>query len=263
MISTVKSLIKIALRPRRATIKPSQQTLPIIILGNGPSLNQTLDCHRASLEHHPLLAVNFFANSPEFNRLKPSRYVLTDPHFFENQSDPNVSRLQQSLNAITWQMTLFLPFGAKFTTNNPLLTIERYPLTGVEGSAALERVAYDLRVGTPRPRNVLIPSIMIAIWCGFTEIYIVGADHTWPRSLAVNERNETLNIQTHFYKEDEHELQRITNLNTRIDYLMESWCIAFRSYHRIRRYANSQGIKIYNASAESFIDAFDRRQLPL
>lgn len=259
IIDTAKSLGKLALKPRRASVKSCERNEPLIILGNGPSLNQTLENHRHALESHPLLAVNFFANSPEFFRLKPEYYVLADPHFFDNPDDVNVSALMRNLQAVDWPMTLFLPVKKAF----PNLRVEYFPMTAVEGASWLENAAYAARRGMPRPRNVLIPSIMIGIWLGYKEIYIVGADHSWPSTVRVNERNEVVSLQPHFYKEDARETERIRTvyLNIPLHSLLESWRVAFHSYHQIQRWAQKIGVHIYNATPESFIDAFQRKSL--
>ena len=98
---------------------------------------------------------------------------------------------------------------------------------------------------------------------GFGNIYITGADHSWTKTLSVNERNEVVSIQPHFYKEDENEEKRV-----RVDYLkyplhqiVYSFYVAFKSYHSVQRYALHKGVDIYNATPESFIDAFPRRNL--
>lgn len=234
----------------------------LIVLGNGPSLNDTLEHDRAALEAHPLLAVNFFANSPQFRELKPEYYVLADPHFFDNPDDANVAALMRNLAAVDWPMTLFVPYGARVSQAG-LPALHYFPMTAVEGPAWLEAAAYSARRGMPRPRNVLIPSIMTGIWLGYKEIYIVGADHTWPAQVSVNERNEVVTLQPHFYKEDSREVERIrtTYLHIPLHQLLESWRIAFHSYHQIQRWATKIGVKIYNATPGSFIDAFERKKL--
>jgi hypothetical protein len=44
--------------------------------------------------------------------------------------------------------------------------------------------------------------------------------------------------------------------------VLESMMIAFRSYHRIQRYAEARGLKVLNATPGSMIDAFPREALP-
>ncbi|MBD5341880.1 MAG: hypothetical protein HDR93_01270 [Bacteroides sp.] len=259
----IKSLIKLLLSPRRASIKPSERLKPLIILGNGPGLRATLDESSRQLAENPLLAVNFFANTPEFRRLKPEYYVLADGHFFTNTADPNVSRLLGNFASVDWPMTLFVPFGAKPLINNPQVRIEHFPLKAMEGPKWFRELMFSLRLGMPRPRNVMIPSIMIGLWLGFKEIYLCGADHTWIKTLSVNERNEVVSIQPHFYEEDARELerQRIDYLKIPLHQVLDSQAVAFRAYHVIQDYAAPRGLRIYNATDGSYIDAFPRKRL--
>lgn len=258
-----KSIIKLLLSPRRATVHPKRRLGPLIILGNGPSLNDVMANCRKTLESHPLMAVNFAANAPQFTELRPEFYVLADPHFFRNTADANVSRLIENLNAVTWEMTLFVPFGEKPVLSNPLITIQRFPFKAIEGPSWFRNAMFAGKFGMPRPRNVLIPSLMIGIWLGFTEIYVCGADHSWLHTLSVNERNEVISVQPHFYKEDDRELerQRVDYLRIPLHKVLESQMIAFRSYHIIQEFATKRGITVYNATEGSFIDAFPRKTL--
>lgn len=258
-----KSIVKLLLSPRRASIPSSRLSGPIIILGNGPSLNDVMSHCRSALDAHPLMAVNFAANAPQFTELKPEFYVLADPHFFRNTTDANVSRLISNLNAVTWEMTLFIPFGEKSPVSNPAISVRRFPFKAMEGPAWFRNAMFSGKFGMPRPRNVLIPSLMISIWLGFNEIYICGADHSWLRTLSVNSRNEVVSVQPHFYKEDERELerQRVDYLRIPLHKVLESQMIAFRSYHIIQDFAAKRGVTVYNATEGSFIDAFPRKTL--
>ena len=265
---TLTGTAKFLLSPRRTSVtphkNPDEDTL--IIMGNGPSLKQTISNDLEILRRHPLMAVNFAANTPEFQLLKPRYYTLADPHFFQKQSDPNVARLIENLNNASWTITLFVPTSARKSVtgfNNPHLSIEYFNPTGIEGFPAFRRFMYRIGAGMPRPRNVLIPSIMTGISLGFKRIFITGADHGWTKTLSVNDRNEVISVQPHFYTEDSHEQQRI-----RIDYLkyplhqiLFSFYVAFKSYFIIEDYARTQGVAILNATEGSFIDAFRRQPL--
>lgn len=265
--NSIKSLIKLALKSHNCKISAvGNSDSSIIIMGNGPSLNDTIANHRDKLLSTPTLAVNFAANAPEFRELKPRFYVLADPHFFTATDNANIVKLIESLSNIDWEMTLFMPFEArnsKFSLTNHYVKIEYFNFLAVEGYDWLENWAYKSGRGMPRPRNVLIPSIMIAMKMGFGSIFITGADHSWTKTLSVNDKNEVVSIQPHFYKEDTNEEKRI-----RVDYLkyplhqiIYSFYVAFSAYHKISRYARHRGVNIYNATPQSFIDAFPRRSL--
>lgn len=265
--NSLKSIAKLMLHSHRSTISHcADREESIIIMGNGPSLNDTIARYSDVLRNTPTLAVNFATNAPQFWELKPRYYVLADPHFFVAVNDENVMKLRTNLANVKWKMTLFLPFEARkyaFTIENENVKIEYFNFLAVEGFDWLENWAYSSGRGMPRPRNVLIPSIMIAMSVGYGDIYVAGADHSWTKTLSVNEKNEVVSIQPHFYKEDEKEEKRI-----KVDYMkyplhqiVYSFYLAFKSYHEIQRYALFKGINIYNSTPGSFIDAFPRRGL--
>lgn len=264
---TVKSIVKLMFQSRRSFVTKADGER-VIIMGNGPSLNETIENHIDILKTTPAIAVNFAANAPQFTMLRPRYYVLADPHFFVNKQDINVAKLMSNLSELVdWTMTLFVPNLVKkhnITITNKNISIEYFNMVGVEGFQWFENFAFSRGYGMPRPRNVLIPSIMIAMQMGYKEIYITGADHSWTKTLSVNENNEVISIQPHFYKEDEKEQKRIRTdyLHYPLHQIIYSFYVAFKSYFVIQRYAKNRKIDIYNSTPESFIDAFPRRPLP-
>ncbi len=264
---TAKSIVKLLTQRRRATITKADAdtSRPLIILANGPSLNQTIAESLPSLQAHPTLAVNFAANAPEFRTLRPRYYVLIDPHFFSATDDPNVTRLWDNLARVDWPMTLIVPARRRrlipASVNIDTLTVNDI---AVEGFLPLENAAFARGWGMPRPRNVLIPSIMAAIAMGFKEIYLTGADHSWMKTISVNDNNQVVSIQPHFYKDNDKELARVRTdyLHRPLHTILDSFRIAFASYHTIARFAATRGIRIVNSTPGSYIDAFPRAPLP-
>lgn len=267
--ASIKTLVKVALQAQHCPIVRNgadapRGDRPLYIMGNGPSLRTNLDNNLELLERSDTLAVNFAANTPEFRIVRPKYYVLADPHFFRNISDKNVAALLESLKAVDWRMTLFVPAKSRRSVarmiDNPMVSVEGFNFLAAEGWKWLEQFMFRLRLGMPRPRNVLIPSIMIGIWLGYKKIYILGADHSWLKTLDVDSDNRVVSVQPHFYKEDSHEVERInrTYLDLKLHQVLESMTISFASYHKINAYASRCGITIINATPGSFIDAFPR-----
>lgn len=262
--ASLKSIVKMAVQSRRPGIRrtaaPGDR---IIVMGNGPSLAKAIDEHADVLRRGPAMAVNFAANAPQFADLKPSHYILADPHFFA-EGDPNVARLWRNLAAVTWPMTLYLPAGSRPAAALPAnVAVERYNPVGVEGFDSLCHAAYAAGRGMPRPRNVLIPAIMAAMLAGYRTIDIVGADHSWSTSLWVDDENNVVTVQPHFYDDNDKERERVRQAyrGVRLHDIMLSFHIAFKAYHDVERYARSRGVDIYNCTPGSFIDAFRRRPL--
>jgi hypothetical protein len=266
---TAVSVVKLALQTRRPTVTriADGEVSSIYILGNGPSLADTIRDHGEELRHANTLAVNFAANTAEFADLRPTRYILVDPHFFCGLTDENVNRLWSNLARTDYAMTLYVPVRYAKTARQLLgthnqVTIETFNAVGCEGWQWLRRKVYSAGRGMPRPRNVLIPAIMVAMQAGFRTLYIAGADHSWLRTLSVNDKNEVVSVQPHFYKEDEREQSRVVSVyrNVKLHEVIYSFYVAFRSYHEIASYANYCGITIYNITPNSYIDAFPRKE---
>ncbi|MBD5356892.1 MAG: hypothetical protein HDR88_07810 [Bacteroides sp.] len=267
--STIGSLVKVALMSRGTSAKsPVKEGRGLVIMGNGPSLRNTIDNDYDWLCSHDLLAVNFAANTPDFFRLRPQYYVLADGHFFSgNASDPNVARLWGEIEKISWEMTLWVPRKAihlvkAFVLNNRNIKLKSFNLTPLEGFKGVTHFLIDAGLGMPRPRNVMIPAIMVGIREGYRKIYLCGADHTWTQTLSIDDENFVVSVQPHFYKDNDKEYERVRSAYSGLHLhdVLGSMTIAFRSYWQIADYARSKGVEIINATPGSMIDAFPRRK---
>ena len=261
-LDTAFSLGKVALKSRKAGVSMRKEKGGrLVIMGNGPSLANCIASDSESLLSQDTMAVNFAANTPEFFRLCPRHYVLADPHFFSDK-DENVKKLWGNLQKADWPITLHIPARAKVPEPTGA-TIQHFNMTPAEGYDAVCHTLYAKALAMPRPRNVLIPALMEGIRDGYEEIFIVGADHTWPHSLYVDEANRVVTVQPHFYKEDPKELERIAEVysSVRIHDILQSMAVAFRSYHLVEAYAKKKGVAIFNSTPGSLIDAFTRKPL--
>lgn len=268
--AALKAIAKTALLSRHVAIPRQKRERPLVVLGNGPSLTETIEGYFTELQQCDLMAVNFFANTEEFLRLRPRWYVLADPHFFTGaETDPNVKRLLERIATLTsWPMTLLVPSSGprlRLPAANPFVTLTRFNAVGAEGPDRLTHALFRANRAMPRPRNVLIPSIMLGIALGYNVIYVAGADHSWMRTLSVTDDNVVVSVQPHFYADNTQERDRVTSVysGVRLHEVVESFAIAFKAYHDIARYAASRGVTIYNATPGSFIDAFPRKPITL
>lgn len=92
---------------------------------------------------------------------------------------------------------------------------------------------------------------------------MAGADHSWTRTLDVDDSNTVISIQPHFYEDNESEKKRVSHeyKGYRLHQILESLTIAFRSYFAVNDFAQSRGTKIINITPGSMIDAFPRLNL--
>lgn len=259
------SVVKILLQSRR--VKSPLETDgcdQVVVLGNGPSLRPFIENKRRFFDGKALLAVNYAVLSDYYTELKPRYYVVADPAFFSNPDHCN--KLFDALAAKTfWNLELYLSGHARKSllwqsklADNPHIRVHYFNMTPVEGFRWFTHLAFRKGWGTPRPRNVLIPSIMMALRMPFHTIYVAGADHSWLKEIWVNEDNVVLEDLNHFY--DKKGSERYVS-DKHLHDLLLSMHIAFKSYHIIEDYARSIGKKIYNVTEGSFIDAFTRKKI--
>lgn len=265
---SLKSVIKIAVQTKRSSVGPeAPEGGKIIVLGNGPSLNDTIaQFGSTALAKYPTMAVNFAGNAPEFTQLRPRYYVVADPIFFSADGNEKVMALWQNLaELVTWDMTIFVPMNqvGRVRLHNQRIKVAGFNFVGIEGFGPFARAAFDAGRGMPRPRNVLIPAIMMAMRLGYNDIYVAGADHSWTKTLDVDDHNRVVTVQPHFYHDDEQEAKRVEQVyrNIHLHDILLSFHIAFKSYFAIEDYARRRGVNIWNATPGSFIDAFRRKSL--
>jgi hypothetical protein len=267
-------------RISRLSRNPKRSNGTVWILGNGPS------CHTiVSLETLPwsasddaVMAVNHFSDSRFFEEIKPSHYIISAPELLwlpeksiKGIYVENRNRLIKTLSEqVTWKMDLLLPAKAMSANwwkapifNNSNITVKYYSHLPIDGPDWFKNLLFGLQFGLPRPHNVVIPGIMTSIWMGFKEINLLGVEHSWIPTLAVDDENEvTLNHQ-HFYDETPkinkmfYEGKRTRKLHE----VLEKFYYTFRSYWEIRYFSDKAGVKITNFTPSSFIDAFPKKKL--
>ena len=176
-------------------------------MGNGPSLSATIQDGKDFFNDKLLFSVNFAAKSPYFTELKPNFHIMADPAFFAESKHYGIFETMAS--KIQWPLTLFLPTSAKKIKSwqkykqklesNPNIRIAYFNMTKINGSLCFIDVATMKGWGGPAPRNVMIPAIILSMRMQCPNIYLAGADHSWLKDISVNEKNEVLLNDKHFY----------------------------------------------------------------
>jgi hypothetical protein len=272
LISTVASVLKVLIKSRFSVeILPPQWPV-CAILGNGPSLRQTLENDLAFLQQAELYCVNNFASSPEYALLKPQNYALLDPAFFlyseANNGRQDVEKtIRCLLNLTVWPMNLYVPQSARGSylvrqvqrthSGSNAVRVVFYNYTVVRGYAWFRHFIFRKGWGMPQSQNILAASLYLAITRCFREVYLFGADHSWHEEIRITDSNELLMKQEHFYDKpgdatyipvwDVVKLAQFASLSK-----------AFYSYEVLRDYAQTLQVRVLNASAKSYVDAFIR-----
>lgn len=244
-----------------------------VILANGPSLSSMIQRHNQFLEGKDLICVNHFPTTTFYGQLKPAYYVTSAPDlwlddidtFFVEQSN----QLFKSMASNTlWPVRFHIPYESrkfprwkKLLQSNQEIKLVFYNNTPIEGWRWFRHLCFRLNLGMPRPHNVLIPCLTHAINMGYRKVFLWGADHSWLSEISVNNQNQVLINQKHFY---DHRTSKGKPLDKRgvgernMPELLTKFVHAFNGYFVLKEYADSRGTSIFNATPGSFIDAFER-----
>ena len=260
--NSLLSFFRIMLLSKRIT----SYSLPVydkelVILGNGPSLRPLLSEQSSFLDGKDLMMVNFSASSDDFAKFRPRFYLLMDPVFFEDEATRQ-KLFMPMVDKTDWEMHLFVPVSARkykawqeMVSRSSYIRIHWFNATPVEGVAAFRHFCYRKGMGMPRPRNVLVACLMVALQLPYDTIYLAGADHSWMKEIWVDDNNIVNEDRAHFY--DKKSTERVVSPQ-KLHEILNSMAIAFRSYHEVEVYSRKIGKKIINITPGSFIDAFGR-----
>lgn len=273
LFNSLLSLLKVILQSDFNIKYPKANLKQCIILGNGPSLSQSLTKHPDFFNTAPLVCVNSFALTVDYTKLKPSYYVMHDPGLWLSDSDLSINIFAAIADKTDWPLTLFIPRKARKSkyitklTQHHNITIAPYNYTIFKGFNGLAHWLYKQNLAMPQSQNVLVACLFLCINLKFEEIYVFGADHTWHENLHVNDDNVLCIKDVHYYdNKEEVSLRKFykglhLKETFKVHEIFEAWSKVFKGYVAIEKYAKFCEAKIYNASEVSFIDIFERRKI--
>ena len=253
----------------------------MLIIGNGPSLKQTLEHNIDKFKDFDCIVVNHFCETKYYSQIKPNFYILADPAFFGN-IDTYAGWLKTKINSFInslvvntkWDVNLIIPsiainsiFLSKISKSSyihPFIYNNNNLVDYNESNKDEKFRLWDKNIIAPPAQNCLNTSIWLSILLKYKEIFIIGADSNWPQLLMVDqETNEVYMNDIHFYGQKKIPVYKDTEGRIPIKLHEELFCEvnAFKSYWELKEYADYIGIKVFNASEYSLIDAFERKKL--
>lgn len=273
---TLMSFARIAILSKW-THKPFRtQNSECLVLANGPSLSKSVDEHIDKFESADFLCVNSFPLTEYFTKLKPRHYIFSAPEMWLEDVLPVYIELREGVfknleEKVDWDLNVFAPHSFKKNTKaiaqlkkNSNITITFYNTTPVEGIKSISNFLIKLGLGMPRPHNVVVPCLINLINSGYKNITLFGVDHSWLNELSVDDNNVALLNQKHFYdektsKSDVMRKKGKAGTSRTLAEILDKFVQTFRSYNYIDQYASKRKAKIWNATPNSFIDAFERK----
>lgn len=226
------------IRKRNAALIKNKMSTKCYVCGLGPSLvNEDL-----SLIDGDLIVLNrYYIYANQFKvKKEPLFYCVTDSYFFE---DPNgFIELKKMLNY--FPSTSFIlngRFRKKIEKEIGKLTNVYY--IHMWGRNIKKNSVIDFTKTVPIGMNVVCTAITLAIYLKYDTINLLGCDF-----------NSFAKVKSeHCYKKDDNQRQ--------ISLSMELFCYSFVAdqHYSLDKCAKENGIKIYNKTKGSLIDAYERQ----
>lgn len=261
-LARIAVLSRFSVASKSKSYKSLKKNINSVILANGSSLKSAYDSGDVHLDDCDVFCVNMLVDWEHFKDVKPRFYFVSDGVFFNPTKEKHhnlISRLATALKSVDWEIFLCIPAG---TANGGLLKelsgsnvkILRWNTTTTEGFTSFCHWIYRHNMGMPRCQTVTNAAIMAAINMGYANINLYGADHSWTRDLKVNDNNEVCYGDRHVYAA---EVKYSKNDRT-IGWLLHAFANMFDAHHEIEAYAKKRGVKIWNCTKGSFVDAYER-----
>lgn len=250
----------------------------LVVIGNGPSLNDSIKKQKNAIIANDCVVVNQFCKTDYYTELKPKFYLLADPAYFgtidnyTNRLKNIVHGLIESIvNKTTWDINLIVPSFARDSEfinavkKNHYIHVYFYNTTNdvVPNSSQMKYEAWDHNQIAPPAQTCLNTCVWLGVFLRYKQIYLIGADTTWIENLHVDqETNEVYTIDSHFYGTKRVTLYSDEEGKTPQKLHDELNCIsrALSQYWELKYYSDYAGVKVFNASKYSLIDAFERKK---
>lgn len=286
IITSILSIVKVLIMSKYNVQfkKIKKKSDECVILGNGPSLNAFIESNIDFLNGKDSMCVNLFGRTNLYSKIKPNHYIITALQYWkgENQVEYIENRaktLKDIADNTLWPMTFYAPAAARLDKKwisqfsaNKNISIQYFNITPVEGFKSFCHSIFSLNLGMPRPHNVLISAIYVAIRSGYKRIYLAGADHSWLKDIFVTDDNVVLASQKHFY-DQEFKDDTLNNSNPKtlahngeyqakkLHQVLEKFKTTFESHHVLAQYSKKQKVEIINITPNSYIDSYPKMSL--
>ncbi|MCG6167617.1 hypothetical protein LFX25_07230 [Leptospira sp. FAT2] len=232
----------------------------LFILCNGPSIKAE---DLSVLKGEICMGVSNFYKHAEYGQIKPL-YHVTPNVFYENLRLANPDPVQSlkdwfsEMEKCTCEAELF--FGSRqmsFIEEHSFFQNRAVHFLELESQERIPNENnVDITQAIPPVQSVPIVCLILGIYMGFKEIYLLGVDHT---ELIADSYEYFFDRKTMAFKDPS--VTKDNKLNDKKINILESYTFLWRQYLGILEVAEKRGISIINLNKHSFLDVFPKGSL--
>lgn len=225
------------------------------LIATGSSINNQ---NLKLLKNEILFSLSRFYYHKDYMFLKP-KYQISSGYKMHKIAESIAEAFFKEFSEKCISENIFFDYMDKeyVSKNNKISSSERtfYYSANLPFSYLLDN-KIDLTKSICAYQNIFILSIQIAIYMGFKEIYLLGADHDWILKYYSNE-------SIYFYEnnnlsKNEDSVNDSWKKHENIFPILESYYKKWQHYISLKNYAEANHIKIYNATDGGMLDVFQR-----
>lgn len=235
------------------------------ILGSGPSV-KNVDFSKLANEY--TFTVNHFARFEKFEELKTNYHVFGDERIFYSSGNSTINQESldylEKLNNSSKSIQYFIVYSAKrFFEDTRILTLSNINyFYNVLDFYKDYKEAFDITKAIPWFPTCIDYCIAIAIFMGFSEIYLLGCECTGFSKLLTSNSSQG-SMQTYGYKLSDNERNRLKEQIKTYGAAeeLQLWADIMKDYNFLETYSQKHNIKIINCTDGGILESFERKTL--
>lgn len=239
------------------------------ILGNGPSLNK-LDFSSLSKEY--VFTVNQITRNEGFRELQSNFHLWSDGMFFEidenSSEDRELLEVMREVSRCNKETISFYAVEARKMIQkyhlDQCLNIhyfaQIYSSSIEEGTGNKLRGFVDFTKISCGFYTVIHTAVCLAVYMGFSEIYLLGCDCNGFLNIAASRGEHTEEEAAYGYDISENEKKRLKKVAQRktVEEELQGYAWIYHDYALLRDYCTRQGVRLLNATDGSLLDCLPR-----
>lgn len=232
------------------------------VIGNGPSL-KSVDL--SSLANEYTFTVNQISRNPHFKELKTNFHFITDTVFFQidenNSEDLELMNTIKKINTENNRPTVFFPvLVMEFAKKHGLdKDFDLHFLA--EGLYFLDNIKIDYSKYVPGFCTVVQFCITMAIYMGFSEIYLLGCDNTGLiTTIQTMLDNQSNNYAYEISDNEQKRMKKVADSQNLYSCIC-GYANIQNGYTLLYSYCQKHGIKLINCTEKSAIDLIPHAKL--
>ena len=233
------------------------------IIGSGPSIKEQ---DLSLLKNEYTFTVNQLARNDQFHKIQPTFHVWSDPEFFDEKMEAKekaeIEKCVRAVYAADSHPDVFY-IGKSYESICRMDLPKDKTHFFVQGNAIFPEFNgfVDYSTAIPSFRTVIHYCITLAVYMGFSEIYLLGCDCTGFVSYAAAQDEHTDKNYQYGYAISDVEKKRMQKAYSKpIDQLLIVYGKLIRDYSILEKYCRKHQAKLVNCTAGGVLNSLERQR---